>query len=315
MVDGNPVKGFIALLVVVAACAQLTSVSLQADDEVPQELVDLIERVEWEEQAYRNIDVTMQTRYTSRSTSPNELKEYLRQVRHVRQDDRLLLELTYSRDPQRREFEHKLLAFDGETFRFLATADDDGDLNEYRIRDHSILPHTLLQPGDNHAIPLSIWFQGQRAVRQHPQNQSNIDEYQVSRAGTGEFNGLACELVRIIGTRGTPATVSWEREYWLAVERNYIPLRVLTIEPRWSSDTPIAEGVVEEFREIEPGIWFPWRATYTLYYRVQVERTGEQRIGWQKVHETQSAIPNPGYTDGFFQDIGFDDFVLDPGAR
>lgn len=302
---------------VLATGVVLGSESLRADDEIPRELVELIERIEWEEQAYRNIDATLQTRYTSTSTSPNEITEYLEQVRHARQGDRFLMEFAYTRQPDsdRTDFQHKLLASDGESLRFLATADpgaDDHQLEPTEVRGHSILPHTFIQPGTRRDIPLSVLLQGGPTT--YPRY-----EYQVSRTGTAEFNGLMCELVRLTATTtaspGRAACVSNEREYWLAVERNYIPVRVLTIEPLRSSDTPIAEGVIDEFREIAPGVWFPWRATYSLYDRRTVEDTGEQRIRWQKVHQTQSAVIDPDHPDDFFRDIGFDDLVLDPRAQ
>jgi hypothetical protein len=102
---------------------------------------------------------------------------------------------------------------------------------------------------------------------------------------------------------------------WLARDRNYLPVRVLTFEAPSRPDIASVEGVVEEFRELDPGVWFPWKLRYSRYNRHHLERTGERILGWRKATEFESASLNPEHPDGFFRHIGEEALTLNPRYR
>ena len=54
---------------------------------------------------------------------------------------------------------------------------------------------------------------------------------------------------------------------WLARDRNLIPIRHEWHEPRWNAMLPTGVSFVEDFREIQPGIWCPYRITNLAFQK------------------------------------------------
>ena len=54
---------------------------------------------------------------------------------------------------------------------------------------------------------------------------------------------------------------------WLARDRNLIPLRHEWHEPRWHATLPTGVSFAEDFREIRPGIWCPYRITNLAFQK------------------------------------------------
>ncbi len=87
-------------------------------------------------------------------------------------------------------------------------------------------------------------------------------EYQVFYEGDDLIDGLLCHRLRRRRDRSPPWIA--DQFIWICPERNYLPVRMQWIDSRYSERLPCVIRLVEEFREHQPGLWFPMRWT-TLY--------------------------------------------------
>jgi hypothetical protein len=123
---------------------------------------------------------------------------------------------------------------------------------------------------------------------------------EISSRGEGEFNGLKCHkvLVKKILVRSGEAHDG--EEYWLAVDRNHLPVRQLAWTYRFSKEIPVGESVVGKLRELEPGVWFPSEVEVTAYNGFTIQREGKRELQWRERHTIERAALAPKYDREFF---------------
>jgi hypothetical protein len=292
--DAHVVLTFVAAVV-------LAAVAARADDRSDETLKQIVEHIRENERLYRNLEFTQTTRHEQASPPhPPGFVQRMWQVHDVRRNERFLLEVAEAsvRDPARTEHTHRLLTFDGTTMHFLGHGSDENALTSGGMRQLTAAPHTRLLLRTEDDLPLS-----QRLCE---------PATQVTHLGIGSLDGLECEKILLGKPRRPSDDILVERELWLAKDRNYLPIQVLTFELRHSTLVPCVVAVVEELREIERGVWFPWSAMYRRYDRLHLERTGEQRLGWRETIVTQSATLNPDHPDTYFSDISSGRLTLAP---
>jgi hypothetical protein len=95
--------------------------------------------------------------------------------------------------------------------------------------------------------------------------------------GYDEVTGLNCLKIAIDEVRenggGTPHTTHL---IWLALDRNYLPVRHEGYANEFNSQLPLEVGVVDKLREIGDGIWSPESSTVTVFDEVEI-RPGRLR--------------------------------------
>lgn len=260
---------------------------------------DIIENVRRNEALYDNVDVKMDYEYQlARGMMPvmpngsvpgrmHTLTHYVSQNGMFRLDEE-----GESQTAEGPRNEDRVRAFDGEITRLyvqkavgniiMGRADDD-----MRIQPHII----LLRPMFEARVPLSVFLSGHDAVRAHPLNQlPEWAELVASYQGMTEFEGLSCHAVAIVMYRaGEPVH---RHELLLAEERNYLPVRRHAYKFHLSKDTPVAEGIVTDLREISPGIWYPYEARITT-------------STWTMSFTCESVSLEPNYPRSYFSDVDF----------
>jgi hypothetical protein len=211
---------------------------------------------------------------------------------------------TKSRAPTR----NRIRAFDGTTTRLYDREAVGNVIAGPQPDDHAVRPHMMLMRYSLHRIPLSTLLQGDEAIAKHPFGKpSAILRHEIRYEGEDKYQGLRCQIVSVASVRKADGQATSRRHYWLAEERNWIPVRLVNYRHSSSQQVPSGEGIVEEFREIKPGVWFPMVARTTVYDTLYLQREGKQRLQWREDYVTETVSLEPKYDTAYFQDVKFPD--------
>ncbi|QDT90278.1 hypothetical protein [Gimesia algae] len=224
--------------------------------------------------------------------------------------------------PQSRYSESvSLQVYDGTTFRSLRKqimpttektkqnqAQNRGQISdEYPSLTNLVRPHMYLLGSGCPQVPLSTYMKGMPAVLAYP-NPSYVtpgSKIETQILEDREFQGLQCKriLIDVILSNGTRHN-GWE--LWLAVDRNLLPVRNLSYTYRWSKESPVAESTVDEWREVQPGVWIPVRFHTDRYDSFVIKREGKQQLSWrEKFHVTSISLDLQQLSDTVFSSLDF----------
>lgn len=119
--------------------------------------------------------------------------------------------------------------------------------------------------------------------------------------GLEEVAGLKCAKVRCETWTSDPEKRN-RAIFWLAIDRNYFPVRCEYFARRHSSAVPFDVGVVTEWLELSPGIWFPAKVRREHYDPIAL-RQGKRTLSTINEYVFESVSLTPKYDKAFFQDI------------
>ncbi len=310
----------------VVASAVLLATCVPLRGEV--KLADVVENVRKNEQLYGDIEIVMQESYDIGTRTPangqlggNESNEVFRKnsrTRYVSQGKWFRVERDGASQITGKtlSLDH-IRAFDGETTRVFDQSAI-GNISKARLEDaKSIRPHMLPSRYMDLPVPLSVFLSGHEAIRAHPNAQWSPNlKMQVAYDGDHEYDGLNCHKI-VVTTVTNTGHVSTRTMFWLAEERNYLPIRRFTHTPRFSNDVPTNQTTMSDLRQIKPGIWFPFEVKTTAYNKFTLQREGRQKLQWQERYAVESAELNPKYDREFFSNVEFPDgtamYELDNG--
>lgn len=292
---------------------------LSAQAAPPDETVNgLLAAVEKNEQLYDRIDVVLRCDYqdadreggvdleASRRAPPgpaivpvsqfvtSTVLESSETVHSVRQDALVRVdwkETSLSSDGSTRS-SHRLLLFDGAVTRLLDEAPADQAASAHQVLQQAVRPHTLLFRALDDRGSLSAQLNSQAAGGR------------VSYLGQEDFRGLPCYKLQIARRKDSGRT--YRTEWWLARTRNLIPVR------RLEYDAPVddagqrgemlrAEGVVGQWQELAPEVWFPRSASVTVYDRIAWQREHAQKVRWRKRYTVESVVLDPQHGIEYFR--------------
>ncbi|HVA48837.1 MAG TPA: hypothetical protein VNH11_20895 [Pirellulales bacterium] len=195
--------------------------------------------------------------------------------------------------------DHSLQGFDGERTRIL----EKGAIgNIYRGRFWDIRvprPHTLVLGVGWTKEPLSALLSG-APFRESWHGRALYE-------GEERLGEVDCVRIRLDLWREGEDAQSGNTDWiimWLAPHRSHLPVRVATYVPGYSRNHPIQTGGADDFREISPGIWFPFRVSVRIF--------DEAALWDNKVVPRSDAVYrfdkvdlNPRYPKSLFSDIEF----------
>lgn len=173
-------------------------------------------------------------------------------------------------------------------------------------------PHMLLQLVPQ--VPLSISLQGSKAVRsfkgleEPPPGSSHTTRTQV--LDSVEFQGHPCTRVRMELVNTQNETYA-RYEYWLAEDRNLIPIRLLRFDARdftalpTSSFLPTSESFVTDWLEVQPGVWYPWKASVKRFDWSLLRSKDQQVLAWRMDYDVHSVELNPELKASEFTQLDF----------
>ncbi len=290
-------------------------------------LEELIEAVRENELLYANIDVTLRRKYNQdpavaqrdagvqtdqQGTSMKIITSSETLLRYVAQGELYRIEKTghtHHVGEEAPETFVEIGAYDGTTSRGRM-----GRIGNVVAGRHvfggPVLAHGLFTLMGGEYVPLSVKLGGEVALRAHPgARMSTRTTLTVEYKGTEEVSGLRCHVVWLVKRwrEGEPHGGEPESHvaYWLAEERNLIPIRYESYPYYLSRTVPVTQGEVTDWLEVEPGIWFPKRVIITTLDQRSLYFRGARVHNWTCEWLTEAVSLQPEFDISFFRDVEF----------
>lgn len=309
-------------LVIVNACLVLCALSFDARFCVADEgLREVIGRLAENENLYENLDVKWEEEYSLKeffAHNENDVPQSDILEGHSVEQDGLFKLLVQGEivgplskpDVTKRYF---LKGFDGEATRVLVwNRSYVGKVftgPKYGGGDPLFCPHTLSLRSFSE-LPLSVYCSGKEAIAAHPKvtkvvMQSTGWNLRSRLDGREMIDGMLCDKVTVERIKNEKGEVGGQRVLWLDIERNMLPIRVHAFNFTYSKDQPTHECHLEDLRELEPGVWFPFKATVSGYDDVSLLEQKKSVLLWTREYVVKSASLKPDYETEFFSDVIF----------
>jgi hypothetical protein len=157
-------------------------------------------------------------------------------------------------------------------------------------------PNTFLYAGWNCPLPFSAFLAAKKTRRG-----GTAITWKVEQEET--LDGLRC--IRLRNELIDGGHVSSFSKIWVAVDRNYLPVRIDAYRPYWSSTLPIGSCRAIELMEVAKGIWIP-RQIRQIYYKSEAAKEGKSVASQQVDQTVEKATLNPNYPIEFFREISLD---------
>ncbi len=263
------------------------------------DISDIVEKVRSHEVKYRNIEFVIKMTLTSdlavTKRSAAAIQSSTGRIRYVSQGDLFYFrrdEEAFGIDGQRVNMD-LLMAYDGVDTRIL----EQGLIGKVYVGRKeprtSPRPHTMALQNCLVTSSLSDFL----ATKEYFKGISHAPAI----IGEELYNGLHCLKIRDEYGRSHPTSV---RIMWLAIERNYIPVRCDSYFRAWSETLPHMTARVPDLRELAPGVWFPWRMVHTLYASEKLPQG--QAIPYQTIElKVEEAALEPHHALDFFRNVLF----------
>ncbi len=139
-------------------------------------------------------------------------------------------------------------------------------------------------------FPLSIYLQGGEILDAHPKVRQfphafgamfEVYATESEYLGTETVNGIRCEKIRVNCWNGRPNTYRGgppdQHLLYLAPERNYLCAKAELVMSIKGRNFILSEALVDDWREIAPGLWLPWHVTARRYDYQSLAR-GKQAV-------------------------------------
>ena len=273
---------------------------------------ELVENVRTNEELYANLEVRLRSTYRlgePENPSINYTKSGERSARFVYQDGMIY----FRNDEENKDLKgipersDVLEGFDGKTTRLLEQ-NVIANIREGKI-EHPCLfrPHSLILQGGGVRFPLSTFLRGGKELRAHPPYNNVTTSIRLE--GDEVVDGLRCCKLRLSHHLDSWKTGAEDVRYlWLARERNYLPVRTeYFANPVRAGFQADEVGTSTNFREISPGVWFPFHSTLIVYTGTSTA-AGQPLVAFNTTEFTiDQANLDPHYDMSLFQDIPFPD--------
>jgi hypothetical protein len=303
------------LACLVPALAVAASTYCLAEDRLAQ----VIENVRANEEIYRDIEVIVHR--TMRLGNPKHILPNL--AKSIDTTGRTIFqnELAYfkkdesttviaGKDQPYKTFDTgSVRGFDGQVTRAVEQNSYANLVEGRRDDPRMVRPHTMLLSGAQVYFPLSVYLKGGEALRsaQFSARYAGYWKLSVRMEGKEPVDGLACIKLRCETlAKGQPPENADIRYIWLATERNYLPIKTVAYSIIDNPKLPAEIGQVHEFREISPGVWFPFRASLVAYDFPWLKENKHIVANTQEFTVKKAAL-NPHYDISLFRDIPFRD--------
>ena len=170
-----------------------------------------------------------------------------------------------------------------------------------------LTPHVMLMLSGKDSIPLSEFFRGNELgpSRTLIPYDGNV---RLTYGGEEVIANEPCDVLtwdyfRPDGVHGT------RRVFWLAKNKNYIPLRQTIYSIRASPDQPTSESAASELEEALPGLWFPRRSEISTFSSMDLSR-GK---GPNKLYDVERMVTALSLTESLPADA-CEDITIEPGS-
>jgi hypothetical protein len=282
-------------------------------------LPQIIENIRQNELLYENREVIGEMTFELLRPVPQgfedmDLAEAREEFRHVGQQGMIYFQVNgYQKTMKSEHITDALQGYDGEKTTTYEQRQAAVIRHGTRFEDIRILrPHALLLYSEFVGFPLSTFLKGEKAILAHP-NGGGFKQHRIrpTYVGDEEALGFTCHKISIDllwSWKGEePKEVTARRVLWIAPERNYLPVKQVAYTLNISPDKPLEEAVVEELREVVPGVWFPYRTVLTGYDHEIMARQQRPLLAWRRTWTIKQASLDPEYDISLFRDIPIPD--------
>jgi hypothetical protein len=206
--------------------------------------------------------------------------------------------------------------FDGEVTRWLEfRAGNVGNIVAGPAHDwHIMHAHTIPLRWRRTAVPLATFLRGRDAILGHPRGQETDVPQGMSPTssydGEETINGLACHRIKVAHVRPdgeSGSKVTAHRMLWLAVDRNYLPVKSEAFNYFYSRDMAIETSSMTDLREIADGVWFPYQSEISVFAELALLEKKESILSWRREYLVTDVSLSPLYDVDFFRDVQFPD--------
>ncbi len=121
--------------------------------------------------------------------------------------------------------------------------------------------------------------------------------------GTEEIDGLRCEKFEMEIKKKQKPNVSIKHLLWLAIERNYLPIRFEDFNMMNDRQAPVSIAKSEDIREIEPGIWCPHNVVMLFYEHAPYNEEKKLVLEGERVYKLKFLDFKPNHPKEFFQSV------------
>jgi hypothetical protein len=206
---------------------------------------------------------------------------------------------------------HKITSYDGETTRVL---EDRGSyianiVDGARYDLNAFDPFTIPLRRFGIQVPLSVWLQGPEAIKADSRGRlkSNL-HHRSNLAGHEVIDGIRCHKIVVEYFRPTnPTQATDKRIFWLAIERNYMPIRAEAYN-LLSSDTLTNESTSwTDFEEVAPGVSYPHRIVHTGFDEPSIREDHRLVASSRAEFIVESVTLNPSHPVAYFRHLEIPD--------
>ena len=287
-------------------------------DQEKTKLAEVVSRVAKEEKRYDDLEVTAGVDYQAVTLIPR-MGDI---VAHSSREDRSVLRgsLAYFTSHERlaalngqQSEQFQVQALDGHWTRGLHQSEENGQefpvwaslskggKEKAKGRHDGVpvyRPHTLMQRDD--------WIYGPLADLLVSGWYDKINKYRLRfrYCGEGEFEGHHCIKLRgdvLIGERVQPHN---SIVLFLATDRNLIPIKIEDYGGNFVYNAmPTAVSRCDDFREIAPGTWYPFRVTEVAFDNGVPTAQGRVLLNWRRAYQIKSVTPSPEVPNALFHDV------------
>lgn len=264
---------------------------------------EVVKGIEEAESLFANLELTAQDAYFLGENAhyrEGTVSSQARNVRAVTIGDRFRLDISSDITPvggeaKQVDYAH---AFDGEKTTIL-----DGPMgNERNDRTrewNNFRPHMLFVRNNGIDASLSVFVrggEGSTSIMGSPQSKSK-----------GAVVGLetidSLETVKLKVGLWTSAPLDGPPEYefflWLCPKRHYLPVK-WEARNSWFGEVAASEGGASDWREIVPGIWFPFTIERMALEPYAFIHNKEKVLAWRDELKLSEVNLDPHYDDSFF---------------
>ena len=162
------------------------------------------------------------------------------------------------------------------------------------------------------AIPLSTVWSGADAIRADPRNAAwplYRMQFVATKDRVEEIAGLQCHRIVVtesVERDGASRTIGKEI-WWLAIARNYLPVKNDSYNYFYARDIPIQSCELSDLKEIARGVWYPFKAKMTVLQQVPLLERKQALLGQTTEWIVSDVSLKPTYERSFFQDVKFPD--------
>jgi hypothetical protein len=284
----------------------LAGVKVEGRRQVTGRLAEIVENVRANEELYRDLEYTFHYEgELLRDPRPGEEQSLVRtrriQTRCVWQNGMAWLRWDYSDLPvQGAEITRTYrLAYDGRTTRILDHTPGQDIVN---IHDGLFMDSQMRRP---HTLLLINGWLGDLKLSQFL-TAAKFSEFFLDVFDEGEevVDGLRCFKLRCAG--GMVKEAPSIRYVWVSPDRNYLPIRTVFHSSMYSFTIPLEYGHASDFREVEPGVWMPFRFEVMVNNELAASE-GRTLPSNRTVVTIESVDLHPSYDVSFFRDVPIPD--------